>query len=768
MVQSRDMSEFNTGGTAVMDRPPNPAGRPENLGPTNPPQEKKWTPPPIAAVRNEIIGDMMKYDTFVLRGYTGSGKSTYGAVYLYEAVKRANPGKKVRVIVAEPRQLLAEGISETVANINGWPLGGDNIGFYHGDKQNYSKENTQIVYTVNGSLKNRLREDLALKEYDGVFLDEIHLREVDQDAILIGLESSQRERARLGLKPLKIVVASAAADQRYADYFGNGIVKEVQGQKLHHVSETFSDKHIDTQDIPLEMARLAAEKIKDPTHKGDVLGFLPGRAEIQIAVDEFNRIMASEGLSDKYKCASLTGGGGNENKLLQKQLSNDDPTRDPIAAFATDVAETGATFPMLTKVIDSGFIRTNVFDPQSGLEILRTLPHSLEHYTQRLGRLGRTGEGEYYALFTKDELHDASKHPKNALPSILKSDLAPLVLTLKTMGMIDPYNVKYPDNPGKEKIDQAVTTLSLLGALNPNGTLTQEGREMAEIPQDLHFARMLVEAKKLGCAEEIALIAGFLNSTSSVFMPLGRGQTMESKHKEFIVPGSDFLTLLKVWNGFVEQGGNRNKTSAWARSKGLNLNPIFDAITMKQDLSKDESYRAAGVNFKNQKVDIEKNADNIKKCIIAGFADKILSKSGSEYSLAGGKKTGVTLGNNSVLDPNESPYIISGNIRRSERNNNTFATMNQTISAEIYNMLIEKFRHKKEAIASEERHEGEQQKQNEIKLFTPTIEEISQTVDEVSHSHITHTNQESNDQHQNFFTKIKNSIINFFRKFFRR
>lgn len=636
-------------------------------------------PLPIAAVAQDLTEAITSHETVVLRGGTGSGKSTVGPTIFFKALQEANPQKKIKMVVAEPRQYLAKEISTRVAILNNVPLGGDLVGFYHGDDREYSKDNTQIVYTVSGSLRKRIEEDKSLEEYDAVFLDEIHLRDVDQEAILIGLKEVQKERARKGLAPLKIVIASASAKQKYADYYGNAVFKEVPGKEPQYtVEKHFAETSIDWENIPLEMGKLAAKLIKDPKNRGDVVGFLPGQREIKIAMAEFNRIMEEEGLT--YKSASLMGGGGPENKATQKILGDNNPNRQPLAAFVSAVGEAGVTFAGLETVIDSGKSRVMVYDKQSGLQRLETIDHSFDDFTQRLGRVGRVRDGNFYGMYTEADLLDESKHPREALPAVLKEDLTPLFLSLKRMGIIDVYDVDYLDHPGKEKIEQAVEKLTLLGALHPDGTLTDEGREMAELPLDPHFARMLIEAKKRGCVEQVSVLVGFLNNGRSVFSFDKRIEQFEEKYAEYIHPGSDFITLLKVWNASV--GTSVEEKAKWEQERGkFNESILRDARATKNDLVSEKLFEGLGLDREDKAFNLadENVLLQILRCVLAGFADRLLKRQGNTYAFQNGRKAGIEIGRASGLFGQLPELIVSANIRSPEGLGRTFAEINETM-----------------------------------------------------------------------------------------
>lgn len=756
------MAETNSA-TSVMERPKNTPARREA------PSSINQNVLPIELHEKEIENGIRSHDNFFLMGHPGSGKSTYGPEYLLKSLLQEKPS--ARIVVTQPRRIAVEEISTRLTQ----RLGQEIVGFRHGGA-NRANERTRITVMPDASLLNELSKDPLLRSYDGVMVDEAHEENNDMLLNFGFLKKAQRERKKAGLKPLKVVIATATFDkEKHMAFHENAGEVEVEG-KMFPVTEHFIDDEdfissatlkqtllsgiqmaqgggVSTQDIPLVAGRLAASLIKDTDKPGDIIIILPGRAEIEEAQAEFKR------LNPGAESVVLVGG-DNESGANQRIHHADDT---PIAFFATSVVEASVTIDKATKVIDAGLSRGMYYDPETGITSLQTVPHAKSNYKQRIGRAGRVQPGDSYALFSREELDARADH----LPAeILRTDLAALTLRLKSMGVDDIHSFDFLDHPGKERLDQAVETLFYLGALDENGKITADGLEMSKIPLDPHYSRMLVEAKKSGCAEQVSLLVGFLSSRNSVFMPLERGVKTSDKYKEFIVPGSDFLTLLNIWNEFISLGNDREKSKRWAQEKGIRRGALIDALRMKSELSREESLRESGVTREHKEVDLS-NGEQIIKCVIAGLADKMLSRIGNSYRLADGKKGGIVLGNTSVLSPGEAAHIVSGNIRTVERTRTTYATINQVISAETYNMLLERMGHKKEMAEAEKKLEEVAQEKEEEKLQQEISAEKKpeQTSPQTPQAPIAQSPQKVPEHPPTFFAKIKNSITGFFKKF---
>lgn len=61
------------------------------------------------------------------------------------------------------------------------------------------------------------------------------------------------------------------------------------------------------------------------------------------------------------------------------------------------------------------------------------------------------------------------------------------------------------DRPKPEAIDSAIKQLHLLGAITSEKTadLTEDGRKMAKFPLDPKYSRMILNAPRFNCLEEV-------------------------------------------------------------------------------------------------------------------------------------------------------------------------------------------------------------------------------------------------------------------------
>ena len=176
--------------------------------------------------------------------------------------------------------------------------------------------------------------------------------------------------------------------------------------------------------------------------------------------------------------------------------------------LATPIAETSLTIEGVRIVIDSGLCRKMVFDQQTGLSRLETVQISLDMADQRRGRAGRVAPGICYRLWT---LATAHRMAECRVPEILEADLSPAVLDIAAWGESHPERLPWLTPPPPAHLAQASRLLHLLDALDDHGSLTQHGRQLAQLPCHPRIAQMLLMAQSPAQQSLAADIAALLD-----------------------------------------------------------------------------------------------------------------------------------------------------------------------------------------------------------------------------------------------------------------
>jgi pre-mRNA-splicing factor ATP-dependent RNA helicase DHX16 len=246
---------------------------------------------------------------------------------------------------------------------------------------------------------------------------------------------------------------------------------------------------------------------------GDILVFLPGDQQAQ----EVHEILdqKTKGLEKMpYKLIICPIYAYLPVDLLAKTLKAATPS-DRKVILVNDIAKVPPTVDGIEYVIDTGFCTTKSYNPHLGIEYLLICPISKASAKGRAGIYGLTRPQKCYRLYTRDSyIHDLEGCTG---PEIQRSNLAPMILILKALGINDLVHFPYLDPPPTEAMVKALNQIYGLGALNSRGQLTKTGRRMLEFPLDPLLSKMIVASEKYSCSVEAITIASMLSIGKSIF-----------------------------------------------------------------------------------------------------------------------------------------------------------------------------------------------------------------------------------------------------------
>jgi ATP-dependent helicase HrpB len=438
------------------------------------PIDTKWyLTLPIDPLVPEIAAHLRAHDTLVLEAPAGAGKTTRVPPALLDL-----DGSDV--LVLEPRRLAARLAARFVASERGERLG-DTVG-YHVRFEEVAGPRTRLRFLTEGVLARRLLSDPQLDRVGAVVLDEFHERHLEGDLALALLRRLQRT-AR---PDLRLVVMSATLDAApIASYLGGARILRSEGR--HFPLEIEYTPH---SAAPLEQQVAAAlERLREAP--GHVLVFLPGAYEIRRAQSSCAALAQRHG----WTLLPLHG-----DQLPEEQDRAVAPSERRKIILSTNVAESSITIEDVGAVIDSGLARVAGHSPWSGLPTLQVGRISQASANQRAGRAGRTRAGVAIRLYPLD---DFVRRPAQDLPEIARADLAPMLLQLRAMG--NPA-LEWLDPPPAMALEHAE---SLLAQLAPTAALA---REMARYPLHPRLARLIVESRREGVAEDGCTVAALLSA----------------------------------------------------------------------------------------------------------------------------------------------------------------------------------------------------------------------------------------------------------------
>ncbi|WP_098746849.1 ATP-dependent helicase HrpB [Paenibacillus sp. EZ-K15] len=384
-----------------------------------------------------------------------------------------------RIIMLEPRRIAARSAASYMASSLGEAVG-ETIG-YRVRMDSKIGQNTRIEVVTEGIMTRMLQDDPELTDIGMIIFDEFHERNLQADT---GLAFAMESQSVLR-EDLRLLIMSATLEaEPVAKLLGDAPVIVSEGRAFPvstHYLRSFSLEELHKGAASAIIRALSEQE-------GDILVFLPGAREIRRTANELLRMGLSEDVVIRELYSALP---------IEKQdeaIRRDSNGRRKIV-LSTSIAESSITIEGIKSVIDSGYMRTEVFSPRTGLPQLITRRLSRASADQRRGRAGRVSAGVCYRLWSEEE----HRHlPESTIPAIRESDLTPLALELAVWGTRDPDQLAWLDVPPRPALTQGQTLLKQLSALDDSGSITQHGREMALLGLHPRLAHMLLKAQELG------------------------------------------------------------------------------------------------------------------------------------------------------------------------------------------------------------------------------------------------------------------------------
>jgi len=524
---------------------------------------------PVLDLHGKVLASLKAGSNLIVRAPTGSGKSTQVPQMLLDSGLCEG-----QILILQPRRLAARMLAARVAEERASELGSE-IGFQTRFETLVSRD-TRVRFITEGILPRLLLTDRKLSAVSAVIFDEFHERSLAND-LGLALVKDLQEKHR---PDLRIIVMSATVDVApVAAYLGNPAIVESAGRMF-----PIDIRYLTTPPSPKtpvwDLAADAARALIGQGAPGDILVFMPGAYEIRRTAEAIGERVRSESVVVLPLYGDLP---ADRQRRVMEQLTH----RKIIVA--TNIAETSLTIPGVRHVIDCGLARVARFDPGRGFNTLFTEPVSADSADQRAGRAGREAAGTCVRLWTA--AHHAGR-ARRTTPEVLRVDLGETVLYLRMLGYDSVNEFRWFEAPGEAPLDAAGRLLTLLGALNGAGNVTELGKDMADFPAHPRLARLLLEAGKRGAVRLATFAAALLSERPFL---AGKPEYPEAAHRHEIASDffGQFCLLEKISaSGFdaglcarfaVNGGAARAVLRAQAlflqhcRRKGLHTHDVQDA-----------------------------------------------------------------------------------------------------------------------------------------------------------------------------------------------
>jgi len=492
--------------------------------------------------------------------------------------------------------------------------------------ENRVSETTRIKFLTDGLLLREALVDPLLSRYSVVMVDEAHERSLSSDILLGLLKKIRKKRPEL-----RIIVSSATiqAEEILRFFANDDIQNESEGQdslasigkiislegRMYPVDILYLEEPSENY---LETALRTVVDIHKNEAEGDILLFLTGRDEIERALDMIAEEAANlEGKLPTLQPLPLYAGLPTEQQMYVFEPAAEN-TRKVICS--TNIAEASVTVDGIVYIVDCGFVKLRAYNPLTGIETLTAVPISKASATQRAGRAGRTRSGKCFRLYTEESFQELDD---NLPPEIQRSNLAPLILQMKALGIDNIARFDFLTPPPAELIVRGLELLYSLGALDDYARLMKPlGIQMAELSVEPMMAKVLLSASSFGCLSEILSIAAMTSLQSSVWFDHDdQKKVMETARRKFAAEEGDHLTLLNAYQAFVTKG---KKESKWCRDHYLNYKSMTRAVSIRnqlraylerfgvnvqESLSAPDIRRAGGIDI----------AEKILRCLTTGY-----------------------------------------------------------------------------------------------------------------------------------------------------
>jgi ATP-dependent helicase HrpB len=447
---------------------------------------------PIHDIIPRLLDALSHHDRVLLQAAPGAGKTTVVPLELLDA----HWLKGQKIVMLEPRRLAARSAAMRLAQSLGEKVG-KRVGYRMRGETKVSPQ-TRIEVVTEGVLTQMLLYDPSLEGVGLLLFDEFHERSIHAD-LSLALSLQTQEILR---EDLKILVMSATLQTEMVTELLQDEKREVPVITSEGRTHPIQYRYLDIKSpppMPEQIAETAVAKTIEmlEEEEGDILVFLPGAREIRRA----ETLLRQKRNDPDLVIAPLF---GTMDTQAQRRAIEPASTGMRKMVLATNIAETSLTIEGVRIVIDSGLERTVFYDAASGMNRYETIPISQNSATQRAGRAGREAPGICVRLW-----HESRRLVEYAKPEILRSDLAPVMMSLAAWGA-RPEELKWIDPPPPHAVAHAEALLLRLGIIDEKDRLTPHGTDVMRLGHHPRIAHMLLKAKTMGLGYEAALLAVLL------------------------------------------------------------------------------------------------------------------------------------------------------------------------------------------------------------------------------------------------------------------
>lgn len=454
----------------------------------------------------------------------------------------------------------------------------------------------------------------SLDDVTHIVVDEVHERDVDTDLLLVVLKRLIADRKARG-RPVKVVLMSATINPTlFQEYFPDekgrpASVIDIPGRAfpvqkrfledfVHRLADTpaaswvFQEEPVkkylrhqlgsaapvpqlrnnsmrgqqdepatmvstkdEEVDLPISLIALTIAHVLNSSEDGHVLVFLPGWDDIIavqkcLAMDPRRLLGINFNDQRKYSIHLL-----HSSIPVKEQQIIFDPPPEGVRRIilATNVAETSVTIPDVVYVVDTARVKEQRYDPERHISALVSAWVGLSNLNQRAGRAGRHRPGEYYGILGQ-QFAD-SLHPYQTV-EMKRVDLSNVVMHVKALnfpGMtVEEVLAEAIEPPAPDRVEAAIRSLQMVGALDHQHNLTSLGRVLLQLPVDVQMGRLVLFGSFFRCLDQALTLAAILTNRDPFVAPMHLKVEAAAKKNSFTPEDfrSDALAILNAYNAW--------------------------------------------------------------------------------------------------------------------------------------------------------------------------------------------------------------------------
>ncbi|CDO71572.1 hypothetical protein BN946_scf184911.g42 [Trametes cinnabarina] len=422
----------------------------------------------------------------------------------------------------------------------------------------------------------------SMDEVTHIIVDEVHERDVDIDLMLVVLKRLLAER-RAQKKPIRIVLMSATIDATlFRTYFPDdrgqpaGVV-DIPG-RAYPVQKHFLDDFVpelskdpktswvfreesvrkylmqelgpdapgvsslslsasraptptirehsrDTDDLelPVPLIALTIAHVLKKTDDGHVLVFLPGWDDISAVrrclVDDRSRGFGFDfNDTSRFSIHLLH---STIPVAEQQAIFEPPPAGIRRIILSTNIAETSVTIPDVVYVVDTARVKEQRYDPSRHISNLVSAWVGTSNLNQRAGRAGRHRPGEYFGILSRKHAEELQPHQTVEMKRVDLENVVMHVKALNFPGMtIQEVLAATIEPPAPDRVESAIKSLHMVGALDANNNLTSLGHVLLQLPVDPRLGRLVLLGSLFRCLDAAITLAAIMGAREPFVAPM--------------------------------------------------------------------------------------------------------------------------------------------------------------------------------------------------------------------------------------------------------